>query len=79
VLDVFFGPENPTMLEARRLHKAEAMRQNLTQYQQLLISPEQQETIDEKRGFWLAKVQGFLEQAARGSEQKGGAPTGDIK
>lgn len=76
VLDVFFGPENPTMAEARRLHKAEAMRQNVKEYQQVLISPEQQTTIDEKRGYWLAKVQGFMEQAARGSEQKGGQPNG---
>lgn len=77
VLDVFFGPENPAMLEARRLHKAEAMRQNLKEYQQLLISPEQQPTIDEKRGYWLARVQGFMDQAARGSEQKGGQPSGN--
>lgn len=79
VLDVFFGPENPTMTEARRLHKAEAMRQNIKQYQQVMISPEQQPTIDEKRSYWLAKVQGFMEQAARGSEQKGNQPSGNIK
>jgi hypothetical protein len=75
VLDVFFGPENPSMIEARRLHKAEAMRQNVKEYQQVLVSPEQQPTIDEKRGYWLAKMQGFMEQAARGSEQKGSQPT----
>lgn len=73
VLDVFFGPESPTMAEARRLHKAEAMRQNLKEYQQLLVSPEQQPTLDEKRGYWLARVQGFMDQAAHGSEQKSGA------
>jgi len=79
VLDVFFGPENPSMADARRSHRAEAMRQNLKEYQQVLISPEQQPTIDEKRGYWLAKVQGFMEQAAHGSEQKGGQPSGNMK
>lgn len=62
VMDVFLNPDDQIQIDVRRLHKAEAMRQNLKNYQQLILPPEHLVTVDSKQTFWLEKVRGFMKQ-----------------
>lgn len=68
VMDVFFNPDDKVQVEFRRQHRAEAMRQNLKNYQQLILPPEHLATVDDKQTFWLEKVRGFMEKKAEGNE-----------
>jgi hypothetical protein len=62
VMDVFFGADNYAQGEMRRLHHAEAMRKNITRYQQLILPPENQFNASNKQSFWQEKVRGFIEK-----------------
>ena len=62
VLDVFFKPDDSDQITRRRLHQAEAMRKNLINYQQLILPPEHFAVVDDKQGFWLEKVRGFMKK-----------------
>jgi hypothetical protein len=68
IMDVFFNPDSPTQREQRRNHHAEAMRQNIKDYQQVIIPTEYRITSDTPQSFWLGKVYGFLKRTADGSE-----------
>ena len=74
VMDVFFNPDNKAQEELRRLHKAEAMRQNVKDYQQFMLPAQPPVTIDETQNFWLGKIHGFVATKAEGNEvsNKGG-------
>lgn len=69
VMDVFFNPDNAAQAELRRVHHAEAMRQNLKDYQQLILPSQPPVSIDETQNFWLGKVHGFVANKAEGSER----------
>jgi hypothetical protein len=64
VLDVFFRPDDKYQIEVRRLHQAAAMRKNLRSYQQLILPPEQFAAVNNKQGFWLEKVRGFINKTS---------------
>jgi len=60
VMDVFFNPDNKAQAEIRRLHKAEAMRQNLKDYRQLILPTQPNVSTEDTQNFWLGKTHGFL-------------------
>ena len=60
VMDVFFNPDNAAQAEIRRLHQAVAMRQNVKDYQQLILPAQPSVSAEETKSFWLGKVHGFL-------------------
>lgn len=60
VMDVFFNPDSKAQSDIRRLHQAEAMRQNIKDYQQLILPTQPSVAIDDTKSFWLGKVHGFL-------------------
>gem|GEM_PF-489216 len=70
VMDIFFGTDDLLQADARRLHRAEAMRHNVKIYQQFVLKPEHMMTVDDTQGFWLEKVRGFMETKAEGAEFK---------
>lgn len=70
IIDVFFNVDNKAQAELRRIHKAEAMRQNVKDYQQFILLPEHMATVDDKQSFWIGKIHGFIEKKAQGSEFK---------
>lgn len=70
VMDVFFAPEDQQQKDLRRLHRAEAMRKNVRIYQQVVLPPENLITVNDRQGFWLEKVRGFMETKAEGKELK---------
>jgi hypothetical protein len=72
VMDVFFNPDNAAQAELRRVHHAEAMRQNLKDYQQLILPSQPPVSIDDKQNFWLSKIHGFVARKAEGSELSNG-------
>jgi hypothetical protein len=72
VMDVFFNPDNTEQTELRRFHNAEAMRQNVKDYQQLILPNQPTVSVDETQNFWLGKVHGFVARTAEGSELTGG-------
>lgn len=71
VMDVFFRVDDSAQKELRRTHQAEAMRQNLKDYQQLILPIQPPVTLDDTKSFWLTKVYGFMERKAEGNELKG--------
>jgi len=78
VMDVFLNPDNPSQSEIRRLHQAEAMRQNLKDYQQLILPNQPLASVDDSQNFWLGKVHGFAARKAEGNELSGGDKTGNM-
>jgi hypothetical protein len=62
IIEVFFDPDNQAQIETRRAHNAEAMRKNITHYQQLVLPPENVANKTNKQSFWLEKVRGFIEK-----------------
>jgi hypothetical protein len=60
VMDVFFNPDNKAQAEIRRLHKAEAMRQNVKDYRQLILPAQPNVSAQDTQNFWLGKTHGFL-------------------
>ena len=76
VMDVFFNSDDTAQTELRRTHNAEAMRQNLKDYQQLILPNQPPVTVDETQNFWLGKIHGFIARTAEGNEStKGGNST----
>ena len=77
VMDVFFNPDNKAQAEMRRLHKAEAMRQNVKDYRQLILPAQPNVSVEDTQNFWLGKTHGFLnsklENDARSKESKSSA------
>jgi len=73
IMDVFFNPDSAEQTELKRLHNAEAMRQNVKDYQQLIL-PNQPPvvSVDETQNFWLGKVHGFVAKKAEGNELSNG-------
>ncbi len=72
IMDVFFDPDNAAQVELRRTHRAEAMRQNLTDYQQFIVPSQPPVAVNDTQNFWLAKIHGFLARKAEGNELTGG-------
>jgi len=71
VMDVFFRVDDSAQKELRRTHHAEAMRQDVKDYQQLILPIQPPVTLDDTKSFWLTKVYGFMERKAEGNELKG--------
>lgn len=70
VIDVFSGQMDAALSLQKRIHKAEAMRKNLHDYQQYQLTPEPMPSINESSRFWIEKIRGFMEQKAEGNEFK---------
>lgn len=68
VMDVFFNPDNKVQTEERRLHHAEAMRQNIKDYQQLVLPAQPLVSVEDTQNFWLGKIHGFVAAKAEGNE-----------
>lgn len=77
VMDVFFNPDSPTQIELRRKHHAEAMRQNLKDYQQLILPNQPPVGVDDTQNFWLGKIHGFVTAKADGNEFSNGNKGGN--
>lgn len=71
VMDVFFQVDDKAQQVVRRRHQAAAMQQNIKDYQQLILPTLPQVATDDTQSFWLAKVHGFMNRKAEGSEIKG--------
>lgn len=71
VMDVFFSPETPELTRARDLHRAIAMRQKLENYQQSLLEEQPKIVETDPRSFLAARVRGFMQRHASGTEIKG--------
>ena len=76
VMDVFFNPDNNAQAELRRLHKAEAMRQNVKDYQQLILPMQPNVTVEDTQSFWLGKIHGFLNKNNLSSKNSSSAKAG---
>jgi hypothetical protein len=70
ILDVFFGAKNAHQIAMCRLHQAEARRKNVAEYQQVILPPEHQATLNDPHSFWLEKVRGFMEKKTKGDNIK---------
>lgn len=71
IMDVFFSPDDNAQKIVRRSHQAEAMRQNIKDYQQFILPAQPEVVIDDTKSFWLGKIHGFMERKAEGGEVKG--------
>ncbi|MET0357536.1 MAG: DUF3530 family protein, partial [Cellvibrio sp.] len=69
IMDVFFNPDNKAQTELRRLHKAEAMRQNIKDYRQLILPVQPNVAVEDTQSFWLGKTHGFLNSKLEGSRR----------
>jgi hypothetical protein len=79
LMDVFFNPDNAAQSELRRTHRAEAMRQNIKNYQQSILPSMPPVTAEDTQSFWLGKVHGFVATKAEGSEHAGKSNTKNIE
>lgn len=71
VLDVFFSPGDAQQIKARDLHRAIAMRQKLDNYLQALLDSQPKIVETDPRSFLAARVRGFMQRHASGTEVKG--------
>jgi hypothetical protein len=69
VMDVFFSPDSKAQAEVRRLHQAEAMRQDIKDYQQLILPAQPKVLAEDTQSFWLGKVHGFLNRKSDNSQR----------
>ena len=76
VMDVFFNPDNKAQADLRRLHKAEAMRQNVKDYQQLILPTQPNVVVEDSQSFWLGKIHGFLNKNNLSSKNSSSAKAG---
>lgn len=72
VLDVFFNPDDAEQDKARDLHRAVAMRQKLDNYYQASLDSQPKIVETDPRSFLAARVRGFMQKHASGTELKGG-------
>jgi len=68
VMDIFFGPDNSVQQAQRDKHRAVAMRNKLQHYQQTLLEAQPKVVEDDSNSFLLARIRGFMEKKARGTE-----------
>ena len=71
VLDVFFNPDDAEQNKARDLHRAVAMRQKLDNYIQASLDSQPKIVETDPRSFLAARVRGFMQKHASGTELKG--------
>lgn len=71
VLDVFFNPDDAEQDQARDLHRAVAMRQKLDNYFQASLDSQPKIVETDPRSFLSARVRGFMQKHASGTELKG--------
>lgn len=71
VLDVFFTPDDAEQDKARDLHRAVAMRQKLDNYFQVSLDSQPKIVETDPRSFLAARVRGFMQKHASGTELKG--------
>ncbi|PUA30722.1 MAG: hypothetical protein B0W54_09735 [Cellvibrio sp. 79] len=71
VLDVFFNPDDAEQNKARDLHHAVAMRQKLDNYIQASLDSQPKIVETDPRSFLAARVRGFMQKHASGTELKG--------
>lgn len=71
VLDVFFNPDDAEQDKARDLHRAVAMRQKLDNYIQAALDSQPKIVETDPRSFLAARVRGFMQKHASGTELKG--------
>lgn len=74
VMDVFFRPETPHLVQIRDLHRAVAMRQKLDDYQQALLDDQPKMVESDPRSFLAARIRGFMQRHAGGTGEKGTGP-----
>lgn len=80
MMDVFFNPDSKAQSELRRLHQAEAMRQNVKDYQQLILPNQPSVAIDDTQSFWLGKVYGLLvRKTAENTDKKDAKEKEDVE
>lgn len=70
VMDVFFAPDSAAQQAARNLHRATAMRQKVTDYQQLSLAHPPMVSETDFQSFLLGRVRGFMQRKASGVELK---------
>lgn len=75
VLDVFFNPDDAEQSKARDLHRAVAMRQKLDNYIQASLDSQPKIVEADPHSFLAARVRGFMQKHASGTEVKGGGNT----
>lgn len=68
VMDIFFNPDDKAQAEVRRFHKAEAMRQNIKDYQQVILPSQPSVAVEDTQSFWLGKTHGFLHRKLEDSQ-----------
>ena len=78
VMDVFFNPDTNAQAELRRLHHAEAMRQNIKDYQQLILPVQPSVNVEDTQNFWLGKIHGFVAAKAEGNELPNKSRTNNV-
>lgn len=77
VLDVFFNPDDLEQIKARDLHKAIAMRLKLNSYLQASLDNQPKIVETDPRSFLAARVRGFMQRHASGTEVKGSGEAND--
>ena len=70
VMDIFFAPADIQQKIQRKHHKAAAMRNKLGYYQQVQLDNHPKVVEEDQASFLLARVRGFMEKKARGTEIK---------
>ena len=70
VMDIFFAPTGIQQKNQRKHHKAAAMRNKLSYYQQVQLDNQPKVVEEDQASFLLARVRGFMEKKARGTEIK---------
>jgi len=68
VLDLFFAPDSLDQQAQRELHEAAAMRNKLSDYQQLLIEPLPRAQVRDESNFLFQRIRGFMQRKAAGTE-----------
>jgi hypothetical protein len=70
ILDIFFAPDDTEQKLQRDLHKTAAMRNKLDYYQQLSLEQQPKIIEADAASFLVARVRGFMEKKAKGTEVK---------
>jgi hypothetical protein len=68
IMDVFFTVNQRSQEDLQRVHQAEAMRQNLKDYHQLVLPLPPAAAMAMPQSFWLGRVHGFLAAKAEGTQ-----------
>lgn len=62
VLDVFPAPAHAAMTAQRQRHRGAALRNQVPDYHQMLLPPQQKPLQDDNKNFWVERLRGFMER-----------------